>query len=79
MIKIENKFDVGQRVYFLDSAHKAHEDEVESVVTYQYKDKQRVHYCLKGSQFTSFYEEDLWPSKQEMMNYIFDHDLIDFQ
>ena len=77
MITVDNKYEVGQRVWYLDSEDKAHEDEVEKVTMNQYKDHQVLYYTLKERQFSLFYEHELYPSKKDLMNHIFDHDLIE--
>ena len=77
MITANNKFEVGQRVIYMDSEKKAHPGEIECISIYQNKNKQRVYYFLKDK-YACFDENELFESKEELTNHIFQPDLIDF-
>ena len=78
MITANNKFKIGQRVIYMDREKKAHPGEVESIGIYQYKNKQHICYSLKDMQYSFFDENELFESKEELTNHIFQPDLIDF-
>lgn len=77
MITANNKFEIGQRVIFMDREKKAHQGEIESIGIFQYKNMQRIFYYLKDK-YACFYENELFESKEELTNHIFQPDLIDF-
>jgi len=77
MITANNKFEIGQRVIYMDREKKAHQGEIESIGIYQYMNKQNICYSLKNK-FSPFYENELFESKEELTNHIFQPDLIDF-
>ena len=78
MITANNKFEIGQKVIYMDREKKAHQGEIEGISIYQYKNKQRVFYYLKDKQFSCVEENELFESKEEMTKHIFGQDLIDF-
>ena len=77
MITANNKFEIGQRVIYMDSEKKAHPGEIEAINIYQYMNKQRIFYTLKDK-FAFVEENELFESKEELTNHIFQPDLIEF-
>lgn len=77
MITANNKFQTGQKVIYMDSEKKAHPGEIEGIIIYQYKNRQRICYSLTDK-YSYFNENELFESKEELTNHIFQPDLIDF-
>ena len=77
MITANNKFEIGQKVIYMDREKKAHPGEIQAISIYQYKNMQRVFYYLKDK-YACFEENELFESKEELTNHIFQPDLIDF-
>ena len=77
MITANNKFEIGQKVIYMDSEKKAHQGEIESISIFQYMNKQNMCYHLKNK-FCPYYENELYESKEELTNHIFQPDLIEF-
>ena len=77
MITANNKFEIGQKVIYMDREKKAHQSEIDCISIYQYENKQRICYSVKD-EYAYIDENELIESKEELTNHIFQPDLIDF-
>ena len=73
---INNKYHLGDKVYFINTKNKAVCDEVKAIYIYVYKDHTSVVYSLKESSET-VKEEDAFLTESDLKDYVF-KDLIDF-
>jgi hypothetical protein len=76
MMEINNKYQVGEKGYFLGKDNKAQCDEVKTVCVYVYKDETRIMYDMaKAPSYIS--EEMVFRTDAELRQYVFG-DLIEF-
>ena len=76
-MEVNNKFQIGQEVFFLDGNGKAVSDTVNYVIAYIRKDGVSFSYDLtKATVFLS--EDKVFESKAALMNHIFGSNVIDF-
>ena len=78
MMQVNNKFNIGDKVYFIDSNSnmKAKCDEITGIFVYVRKEKTKVSYCLKDAP-SSVDEEQVFATESDLKDYVF-KDLIDF-
>ena len=74
-MKINNKYQIGQKVFFLDKG-KAKGDEVTSLSIFVYRDSVRILYSFQKAS-TSKYEEEVFATESDLKGFVFD-DLINF-
>ena len=74
-MEINNKYQIGQKVYFLNDG-KAKCDEVKSVSIFVYKDSMSIMYGFQKDS-TSRYEHEVFATQEELKAEVFG-DLIDF-
>lgn len=76
MMEINNKYQIGEKVYFLDKDNKAQCDEVKTVCVYVHKDETRIMYDMaKAPSYIG--EEKVFRTDTELRQYVFG-DLIEF-
>ena len=77
-MEVNNKFNIGDKVYFIDSNSnmKAKCDEITGVFIYVRKEKTKVSYCLKDAP-SSVDEEQAFATESDLKDYVF-KDLIEF-
>ena len=73
---INNKYHLGDKVYFINTENRAQVDEVSSIHAYVYSDHVNVIYCLKDSNET-VNENEAFATEAELKDYVF-KDLIEF-
>ena len=73
---IDHKFEVGQKVFYLDGEKKCKSFVIGMISATVTKDETNVHYYEKGSYFPRA-ESELFESKADVNNHVFG-DLIDF-
>ena len=73
---VNNKYKIGEKVYFINTENKAMCDEVKAIYIYVYKDYTSVVYSLKES-LETVKEEDAFLTESDLKDYVF-KDLIDF-
>ena len=73
---VNNKYKIGEKVYFINTENKAMCDEVKAIFIYVYKDHTSVVYSLKESSET-VKEEDAFLTEGDLKDYVF-KDLIEF-
>ena len=76
MITIENKYGIGQKVYFLDNNKKCKSMTVTSVAAYVSEERIRLYYSGKENT-SAIVEDELFESPADMQQEIFG-DLIEF-
>ena len=78
MMQVNNKFNIGDKVYFIDSNSnmKAKCDEITGIFAVVRSDRTKVSYDLKNKP-TSVDEEQVFASESDLKDYVF-KDLIDF-
>ena len=76
MIQVNNKFNIGDKVYFINAENKAKCDEITGVFVYVRKEKTKVSYCLKDAP-SSVDEEHAFDTESDLKEYVF-KDLIEF-
>lgn len=76
MMEINNKYQIGEKVFFLDKDNKAQSDEVKMVCVYVHRDETRIMYDMaKASSYVG--EEMVFRTEAELRQYVFG-DLIEF-
>ena len=75
-MQVNNKFKIGDKVYFINSENKAKCDEITGVFVYVRKEKTKVSYCLKDAP-SSVDEEQVFATESDLKEYVF-KDLIEF-
>ena len=73
---VNNKYKIGEKVYFINTENKAMCDEVKAIYVYVYEDYMSVVYSLKES-LETVKEEDAFHTESDLKDYVF-KDLIDF-
>ena len=73
---VNNKFKVGDKVYYIDHKKKAQCGQVTCVNVYVYEDHTTVSYWIGDSQ-TILNECEVFPTESDLKNYVF-KDLIEF-
>ena len=73
---INNKYEIGDKVYFINAENRAQVDVVKAIHIYVYKDHTSVVYSLKESSET-VKEEDAFLTESDLKDYVF-KDLIEF-
>ena len=73
---VNNKYKIGEKVYFINTENKAMCDEVKDIYVYVYEDYMSVVYSLKES-LETVKEEDAFLTESDLKDYVF-KDLIDF-
>ena len=73
---IENKYEIGQKVYFLDKNKQAKCDVITSISAFNYGDHINILYSMKGVS-ESLPETECFPTKEALNTYTF-KDLIEF-
>ena len=73
---VNNKYKIGEKVYFINTENKAMYDEVKAIYVYVYEDYTSVVYSLKES-LETVKEEDAFLTESDLKDYVF-KDLIDF-
>ena len=69
-MEVNNKYQVGQKVYFLDNG-KAKCEEVMCVIFFVYRDSVSISYSFqKGS--ANKYENEVFPTESELKTYVFE-------
>lgn len=77
MLQIENKYNIGDRVYFLDKKHKCQSMVVKSMALFVYAD--HISYSYYGDDpYTSYPEESLFATEKDLKDYIFNPPLQEF-
>ena len=73
---VNNKYKIGEKVYFINTENKAMCDEVKAIYVYVYEDYMSVVYSLKES-LETVKEENAFLTESDLKDYVF-KDLIDF-
>ena len=73
---VNNKYKIGEKVYFINTENKAMCDEVKAIYVYVYEDYMSVVQSLKES-LETVKEEDAFLTESDLKDYVF-KDLIDF-
>ena len=76
MMQVNNKFNIGDKVYFIDSNNKAKCDEVTGIFVFARTNSTQVTYNLKDTA-PSVNEEQAFATESELKQYVF-NDLIEF-
>jgi hypothetical protein len=76
MIQVNNKFNIGDKVYFIDSNKKAACSVVKGIFVHVYNDNVSTSYNLE-SDVLSLEEELAFATESELKDYVF-RDLIEF-
>ena len=76
MMEINNKYQIGQKVFFLDHG-KAKCDEVKSISVFVYEKSVNIMYNFQKTGLVCKYEEEVFPTEAELKGFVFD-DLINF-
>jgi len=76
MIQVNNKYNIGDKVYFINAENKAECSVVKGVFAYAYKDYTCIMYSLESSKST-VNEADAFATERELKEYVFS-DLIEF-
>lgn len=69
-MKVETKYNVGDRVIALSSEGKALEFEVEGISVIVNADIMTIYYRKEGDLYTNFQEEKCFSTEQELMEYV---------
>ena len=75
-MQVNNKFNIGDKVYFIDSNKKAKCDEITGIFAVVRSDRTKVSYDLKNKP-TSVDEEHAFATESDLKEYVF-KDLIEF-
>ena len=75
-MQVNNKFNVGDKVYFINSENKAACSVVKGIFVHVYKDKVSISYNLESG-VSSVEEELAFATENDLKDYVF-KDLIDF-
>lgn len=75
-MEVNNKFNIGDKVFFIDNKSKAKCDEVMGIVISVNANRTRVSYTLKEAA-PCVDEEQTFASESDLKDYVF-KDLIDF-
>ena len=75
-MQVNNKFNIGDKVYFINTENKAECSVVKAVFVFVYKDQTRVTYNLESGMSTVD-EEDAFATERELKEYVF-RDLLEF-
>lgn len=73
---INNKYQVGQRLYFLDHDGKAKCEVVKCVNIFVYKDSVNISYSFQEL-FEYKYENEVFPTEEAFLRHVFG-DVVDF-
>ena len=73
---VNNKYKIGEKVYFINTENRAMCDEVKAIYVYVYEDYTSVVYSLKES-LETVKEEDAFFTESDLKDDVF-KDLIDF-
>ena len=73
---VNNKYKIGEKVYFINTENKAMCDEVKAIYVYLYEDCMSVVSSLMES-LETVKEEDAFLTESDLKDYVF-KDLIDF-
>ena len=73
---VNNKYRIGERVYFINDKKQAECDEIQAVFVYIWKEKTRVSYSMKSS-FITVDESDVFGTPADVKEHVF-KDLIEF-
>ena len=76
MIQVNNKFNIGDKVYFIDSNKKAACSVVKGIFVHVYNDNVSISYNL-GFGLASVDEEQAFATESDLKKYVF-KDLIEF-
>ena len=71
MIEINNKYQIGQKVFFLDHG-KAKCDVVKSISVFVYESKVNIVYDFQKTELASKYEDEVFPTEVELKAFVFD-------
>jgi hypothetical protein len=75
-MQVNNKYNIGDKVYFINTENKAECSVVKAVFVYAYKDHTSVTYNLESGMSTVD-EEDAFATERDLKEYVF-KDLIEF-
>ena len=75
-MQVNNKYKIGERVYFINTENKAECDEIQAVFVYFWKERTRVSYSMKSS-FITVDESDVFATPADVKEHVF-KDLIEF-
>lgn len=73
---VNNIYQIGQKVYFINAKKKAQVDVVHSINIYAYSDHVNIHYAMKQSGETHT-EDEIFCSESELKEDVF-RDLLEF-
>ena len=73
---VNNKFQIGDKVYFINADNRAQADVVSSIHVYAYPDHVNIHYATMQSGETHT-EDELFRTEAELKNDVF-RDLLEF-
>ena len=76
MIQVNNKFNIGDKVYFIDSNKKAACSVVKGIFVHVYNDNVRTSYNLESS-LPSVDEEQAFATESDLKKYVF-NPLLEF-
>ena len=74
-MEISNKYQIGQKVFFLDNG-KAKCDEVKSITAFVHEKSTTIMYDFQKTSANK-YEKEVFPTEGELKAFVFD-DLINF-
>ena len=75
-MQVNNKYKIGERVYFINDKKQAECDEIQAVFVYFWKERTRVSYSMKSS-FITVDESDVFATPADVKEHVF-KDLIEF-
>lgn len=80
MLKIETKFNVGDKVIYMDNKNVAHSDEIEVISINVYMNKQTIMYGLKGRPYNLKFDYELYKDTKDLKEHICaeEPELLDF-
>jgi hypothetical protein len=76
MMQVNNKYNIGDKVYFINAENKAECSVVKGVFVYAYKDHTSIMYNMESGMST-VNEEDAFATERDLKEYVF-NDLIEF-
>ena len=76
MMQVNNKFNIGDKVYFIDSNKKAKCDEITGFFVFVRSDRTKITYNLRDTS-SSVDEQEVFASESDLKEYVF-KDLIEF-
>lgn len=75
-MQVDNKYQIGDKVYFINVENRAQVDVVKAIHVFAYSDHMNINYAMQQSG-ESYSEDELFRSEAELKEDVF-RDLIEF-